>query len=122
MLDIELDEPMGIAIVRPDGALSENDFDVISSVIDPYLDQHEKLAGLIISTETFPGWESFDSFLKHFNFVNGHHKNRSRGALNSESLRGHLAEKMARHFVGAKIKDVAVGRNGGAKEGVVEGG
>jgi hypothetical protein len=104
MLDIELDEKMGIAIVRPDGALSENDFDVISSVIDPYLDKHEKLAGLIISTETFPGWESFASFLKHFKFVKGHHKNLSHVALITDSEMGNVAEKIAGHFVSAKIK------------------
>ena len=104
MLNIELDESMGIAIVRPDGALSENDFDVISSVIDPYLDKHEKLAGLIISTETFPGWASFASFLKHFKFVKGHHKSLSHVALVTDSEMGNVAEKIAGHFVSAKIK------------------
>lgn len=119
MLDIELDELMGIAIVRPDGALSENDFDVISSVIDPYLDKHEKLAGLIISTETFPGWESFASFLKHFKFVKGHHKNLSHVALITDSEMGNLAEKIASHFVSAKIKHFPFEQIDEAKEWII---
>ena len=104
MLNIELDESTGIAIVRPEEALSEKDFDVISSVIDPYLDTHEKLAGLIISTETFPGWESFNSLVKHFKFVKGHHKKLSHVAFVSDSEMANVAEKIAGHFVSAKIK------------------
>ena len=104
MLTIELDETAGIAIVRPEGALSESDFDAIASVIDPYLETHGELAGLIISTESFPGWESFGSFVKHFKFVKGHHKKLSHVALVTDSEMGSMAEKVAGHFVSAKIK------------------
>lgn len=37
MLSIELDNETGIAIVKPEGALAEKDFDAIAAVIDPYL-------------------------------------------------------------------------------------
>ena len=70
MLNVELDKVTGIATLRPDGALSKNDFESASIVIDPYIENSGKLKGLIISTKTFPGWGSFGSLIKHFKFVN----------------------------------------------------
>lgn len=119
MLNIELDETAGIAIVRPEGALSVNDFDAITQKIDPYLDMHGELAGLIISTESFPGWESFASFIKHVKFVKGHHKKLSHVALVTDSEMGNLAENIASHFVSAKIKHFPFEQIDEAKEWIM---
>ena len=116
MINIELDETDGIAIVRPEGALSENDFDIIASTIDPYLDKQGVLAGLIISTESFPGWESFASFVKHVKFVKGHHKQLSHVALVTDSEMANMAEKIAGHFVSAQIKHCPYEQLNEAKE------
>jgi len=104
MLSIELDNETGIAIVKPEGALAEKDFDAIAAVIDPYLDKHEELAGLIISTQVFPGWKTFGSFVQHFKFVKQHHRKLSHVALVTDSEIGNVAEKIAGHFVSAKVK------------------
>ena len=48
MLNIELDREAGLAVVQPKGALSEEDFNTVASVIDPYLEEHGELSGLII--------------------------------------------------------------------------
>ena len=116
MINIELDETDGIAIVRPEGALSESDFDTIANTIDPYLDRQGVLAGLIISTESFPGWESFASFVKHIKFVKGHHKKLSHVALVTDSEMGNMAEKIAGHFVSAQIKHFPYEQINEAKE------
>jgi hypothetical protein len=106
MLNVGLNEANGIATLRPDGALSEKDFEYASSVIDPYLKKSGNLKGLIIITKTFPGWESFGSLIKHFKFVREHHKKVSQIALVTDSIRGE-AEKIAEHFVSADIKHFA---------------
>jgi hypothetical protein len=104
MLDIELDREAGLAILRPEGALSERDFDAVSSVIDPYLEEHGELSGLIIYTKEFPGWESFGAMLKHFKFVKNHQRKISHVALVTDSKIGNLAEMIAGHFVSANVK------------------
>ena len=104
MLNIELDKEAGIAIVQPEGALSEDDFDTVAGVIDPYLESHGELNGLIIYTKAFPGWESFGAMLKHFKFVKDHHQKLSHIALVTDSKIGSLAEKIAGHFVSADVK------------------
>lgn len=107
MLNVELDDVKGIAILSPHGALSEKDFDSASSIIDSYIEKYGSLKGLIICTKSFPGWESFGSLLKHFQFVKEHHHKVSCVALVTDSLLGDVGEKIADHFVSADIKHFA---------------
>ena len=104
MLNVELDEVNGIAILSPDGALSEKDFESASSVIDSYIGKYGNLKGLIINTKSFPGWESLGSLIKHFKFVKEHHKKVSHVALVTDSVLGNFGEKIADHFISAEIK------------------
>lgn len=103
MINIEIDEKNGIAFLSPDEKLSEADFRSAANVIDPYIEQNKKLNGLIISTENFPGWESFAGLLSHLSFVKNHHKKVKYVALVTNSPLGSLAENLASHFVSAKI-------------------
>jgi hypothetical protein len=104
MLDVELDRVSGLAVVRPEGALSQSDFETIGNVIDPYLEEHGELNGLIIDTKEFPGWKSFGAMLKHFKFVKDHHRKISRVALVTDSKVGDAAEMIANHFSSASIR------------------
>lgn len=104
MLKVELDEESGMVTLIPDGALSEQDFEYASSVIDPYLEKSGNLKWIIILTKIFPGWESLDSLLKHFKFVKEHHKKVSHVALVTDSILGDIGEIIAGHFVAAEIK------------------
>ena len=104
MLDIELDREAGMAILRPEAALSERDFDTVANVIDPYLEERGELRGLIIHTKEFPGWKSFGAMLKHFKFVKDHQRKISHVALVTDSKIGNLAEMIAGHFVSASVK------------------
>jgi hypothetical protein len=107
MLKVELNEATGIAILKPDGALSEKDFIYASSVIDPYIEKAGKLKGLIIRTRKFPGWESFGSLIKHFKFIKDHQKKLSREAIVTDSVLGNFAAKIITHFVSAENKHFA---------------
>ncbi len=104
MLDIELDREAGMAILRPEGALSERDFDTVANVIDPYLEERGELRGLIIHTKEFPGWKSFGAMLKHFRFVRDYQRKLPRVALVTDSKIGNLAEMIAGHFASASVK------------------
>ena len=107
MLNVELDEVKGIATLRPDGALSENDFESVSNVVDHYIEKSGKLNGIIICTKTFPGWDSFAALIKHFKFVKEHHKKVAHVALVTDTAVGEFAVKIAEHFVSAEIKHFA---------------
>jgi hypothetical protein len=104
MLKVELDEDQSIAILEPDGQLSESDFKAASKIIDPYLVKYDELKGIIIHVKLFPGWDSFSSLVAHLKFVKGHHNKVSRIAFATDSPIGSIVEKVANHFVNAAIK------------------
>ena len=120
MLNVELDSAQGIAVLKPEGALTENDFDSAAGVIDPYLESHGELKGLIVSTRDFPGWESFGSLVKHFKFVKDHQKRLSRIALVTDSQMGNVAEKIAGHFISAEIKHFQYDQFSAAKDWITQ--
>lgn len=105
MLHVDLDEKNSIAVLRPDESLSKDDFLHAGTLIDPLIEKAGKLHGLIIYTETFPGWESFEALSSHFKFVNDHHQDILAVAFVTDSMLGTLAERVAKHFVSAKIKN-----------------
>lgn len=104
MLSVKIDEENCIAILEPDGALSENDFRAAAKEIDPFIERTGKLNGIIIHTKSFPGWDSFAALVSHFEFVKDHHKKISRVALCTDSVIGVFAETIASHFISAEIK------------------
>jgi hypothetical protein len=104
MLAITLDETSGIALLEPDGPLSKSDFVKAAHVIDPFIERTGRLNGLIIHTESFPGWDSFAALMAHFIFVKEHHNKLSRVAVATDSVIGFFAEAIARPFVNAQIK------------------
>ena len=107
MLKVRLDEDQGIAILEPQGELSKQDFESAGKLIDPYIEAHGSLAGIIIHVRHFPGWESFSSLLAHLKFIREHHKKISRVCFATDSPIGRIAEKVAAHFVSAEIRSFA---------------
>jgi hypothetical protein len=105
MLKVELDEAAGIAILEPDGELSESDFVAAAKIIDPYLDKSDELKGILIHVKSFPGWDSFASLIAHLKFVRAHHRKVARVAFATDSPIGGFAEDIASHFVNAEIKN-----------------
>jgi len=105
MLKVDLDEKEGIAILEPDGELSESDFNSAAKIIDPYLENFGDLKGIIIHVKSFPGWDSFSSLIAHLKFVREHHRKVSRIAFATDSQIGGFAENIADHFVNAEIKN-----------------
>ena len=120
MLQVELDIEAGLAILQPEGALTREGFDAVAGVIDPYLEEHGKLNGLIIYTQNFPGWDSFSAALRHFKFVKNHHQKLSHIALVTDSKMGDLAEKITAHFISAEVKHFAYDQIEDAKSWIVD--
>jgi len=77
---------------------------IAAKTIDPYIEKFGKLNGLIIHTRSFPGWDSFGSFITHMKFVKEHHTKVARIAFVTDSPIGSIAEKITDHFIKAEIK------------------
>ena len=120
MLNITLDRKEAIVTLEPYGALCKDDFDTAVKVIDPFIEKHGKLDGLIIYTESFPGWEDFAALSRHITFVKNHHQKVKRLAFVTNSSVGGFVETIASHFVKAEIKNFTFNQLDEAKSWILE--
>jgi hypothetical protein len=104
MLQHELLQERGILILKPEGALRAEDFAALAGAVDPYIEQHGKLKGLLLEAPSFPGWENFAALLSHLRFVRDHHRQIRRIAVVSDSPLLGAAPKIAKHFVSAEVR------------------
>ena len=104
MIQHELLRERGILILEPRGSLQARDFSALAAVIDPYIEQHGDLNGLLINAPSFPGWDDFAALLSHLRFVRDHHRRIRRIAVVSDSRFLSVAPKIANHFVSAEVR------------------
>jgi hypothetical protein len=109
MIEHSLDTAHSILFVRPKSALQQEDFVQLAKTVDPFIEKTGDLAGLVIETPAFPGWDSLGAMAAHFRFVRDHHKHIKKVAVVTDAALGNLAEKLASHFVAAKIRHFAAG-------------
>ena len=55
----------GVLVVNPHGPLRREDFDKLAGIVDPWIEAHQQLRGLVISMPKFPGWENIGSVFQH---------------------------------------------------------
>jgi hypothetical protein len=110
MVSHELLQDSGVLILRPEGALDAADFQAIAAEVDPYIESHGKLNGMMIDAPSFPGWKDFAALVAHLKFVKDHHKNIKRIAAVSDSTFLSIAPKIASHFVQAEVRHLAHGQ------------
>ena len=91
-------------IVSPKGALQAIDFEQLAKSIDPYIEDNGSLNGLMIYTESFPGWDNFAGIVSHIKLVKNHHKYIKKIATVTDSGIASVLPKIASHFVDAEIK------------------
>ena len=94
----------GILIISPVSSLQSRDFDTLSHIIDPYIAEHGALNGLIIYTQSFPGWQNFTSMLAHVKFVRDHHAKIQKVAAVADEGIVSVLPAIASHFVKAEVK------------------
>jgi hypothetical protein len=85
MIEAQLLRDKGILVVAPVGRLQSEDFEQLRLLADPYIEQHGGLKGLLIETESFPGWADFSSMLSHIRFVSNYQAKIERVAAVTDS-------------------------------------
>jgi len=104
MVRFELLKDAGILVVEPKGALSADDFLAIARTIDPYIEEHGKLTGLLIDAPSFPGWDSFGALIQHLKFVRDHHRRIDRVAAVTDNAFLQIAPRIAAHLAHPEIR------------------
>ena len=121
MIEHSLDEKNAILHIRPRSALAKADFEGIAALVDPYIEKHGKLAGIVVEFDEFPGWQSFGALAAHLRFVREHHKLVRRIGVVTNSPLAEVAPKLAQHFVAAEIRHFPAGKPESAKAWILGG-
>lgn len=105
-IDIELDGDAGILLLEPaaDIAMSEDDFEAVGKAINHYLQDHDRLRGILIHSRQFPGWQSVGALFAHLKFVNAVHDKISNIALVTNSPLGTFADHVLDPLMLAKVR------------------
>jgi len=119
MIAYSLDAESSILYVWPKSSLEKGDFEDLARAADPHIEKTGGLAGLIIETPAFPGWDSLGALAAHFRFVRDHHKNIRRIGLVTDAAAATVAQRLASHFVSAEIKHFPAGQREAAKHWIV---
>jgi hypothetical protein len=109
MIHFEMLRDRGILILEPRGALTAGDFAALGASVDPWIEEHGDLRGLVIVAPSFPGWDDFEALLSHLRFVRDHHRRVRRVAVVSDSKVLTSVPKMAGHFVAAEVRTFDAG-------------
>jgi len=104
MISYELNKNAGVLTVRPKGKLETQDFQNLSEVVNPFIEESGGLNGIIIVTERFPGWDDLNGLIEHMRFVRTHHRKIAKVALVTDSKIADVAESFGKHFVKASLK------------------
>ena len=121
MLKVTLDQKNLLAILEPDGALTEHDFNHAAQMIDPFIEKYGELNGILIYTKSFPGWKDFAALSRHIRFIRNHHRKIKRLAFASDTSVIELTKTIARPFVDAEIKLFSYDEYEKAKKWIVHG-
>jgi hypothetical protein len=97
----------GVLVVDANGALHAQDFDALAFTVDPWIEAHGKLEGIVVHARAFPGWENFGSFVRHVQFIRDHHRRIKRVALAVDSKARTLVPRIGEHFIDAEVKTFA---------------
>ena len=104
MLRFELMKDAGILVVEPRDALTAADFLAVARTIDPYIEEHGKLSGLLVDAPSFPGWDSFGALIQHLKFVRDHHRKIDRVAAVTDNAFLKIAPRIAEHLAHPEIR------------------
>lgn len=59
-----------VLLVRPEGAVDEEDFARVAALIDPVVAERGRLEGLLVDARGFRGWDDARALLAHLRFLN----------------------------------------------------
>jgi hypothetical protein len=106
----------GVLVVHPHGPLRREDFDKLSGIVDPWIEAHHQLRGLVIAMPRFPGWENVGSVFQHMEFVRDHHRHICKVALAVDGVLPEVMSHLASHFIEADIKQFPFDQVGQARQ------
>ena len=100
----QFDDHHGVLLLDVKNPFTADDFQVISSIIDPYFVENGELRGIIINSRKFPYWTNVQNRRQYIEFAGNNHHKFKRAALGMGGFFVRIVARIARGRVYPKIK------------------
>ncbi len=100
----QFDELNGVLLLDVKKPFSNEDFKIISSIIDPHFEIRGELKGLIINSKKFPYWTNHINRGQYLNFARNNHYKFEKVALGIEGFFVKIVTRIARGRVHPELK------------------
>ena len=107
MLGYRLEPRNGVVILTPRGRLDASDFASLALTVDPWIEDHGKLRGILIDANSLPRWDDVGAMRAHLRFVRSHHRAVARVAIVTDLPLLEALPAIARLFIGADVRRYA---------------
>jgi hypothetical protein len=104
MINAKLLREDSLLVVSPVDKLDSTDFERLRLLVDPYIEAHGELKGLLIDAESFPGWEDFSSLLEHLRFARDYQQRIQYVAAVTDNGFLAILPKVADYFATAEVR------------------
>ncbi len=100
----QFDDQHGVILLDVKNPFSKEDFQTISSIIDPYFADHGELKGIIINSKKFPYWSSAQNRNEYLDFARDNHYKFKKAALGMGGFFTKIVARIARGRVHPEVK------------------
>jgi len=104
MIAVSYKPETGVVFVEPKTSLQEADFDQLDTLLQGIRDEGKPFNGIMVHSLHFPGWDTFNDFLAHVDFVKSHRHEVPKVAFVTDSALFDVAETLGNIFTAAEIK------------------
>ncbi|MFT5702662.1 MAG: esterase/lipase [Rickettsiales bacterium] len=94
----------GVLFLDVKNPFTEEDFNIIADIIDPYFSKHGELKGIIVNSKKFPYWVSTQNRAEYFKFAENNHYKFKKAALSMGGFFTKIVAITARKRVHAEVK------------------
>ncbi|SNT76564.1 STAS/SEC14 domain-containing protein [Paracoccus seriniphilus] len=104
MLNIHVDSDRNIITARPEGLIPASEFEALGEAIDSYINERDRMPGLVIHLNALPHWQGLSAMRAHFEVVREHGVVLPRVAIVTDSKGLAFLPNLADIFVRARVR------------------
>lgn len=100
----QFDEEHGVLLLDVKNPFSEEDFKIISDLINPYYSAKGELRGVIINSKKFPRWKNSVNRLEYIEFASSNHHKFKKAALGMGGFFIKILLRLAKSRIHPQVK------------------
>lgn len=100
----QFDDKNGVLLLDVKSSFSEEDFEAIAGIIEPYFAKNGELKGIIINSKKFPYWSGALNREQYINFARDNHFKFKKAALGMGGFFTKIVARIARGRVHPEVK------------------